>query len=180
MKKDELTLFISFCGDDRNHKDKIEQKLKSLIDYYQKDNTKFKIIHMDNDCHSDWGKWMIEAIDKSNILIPILTDNVFNADKRVYQEVVEARNKGKFIIPFVITDRKEIPENYRANLNGTSMVYLRNDYNKEDFEEALDELYNKTKLTLDKIQNGETLTNNIMPIELSLNQNNAFFGRKKN
>lgn len=181
MEKKELIVFISFCKADTIYKDQIETKLLSLYDYYQSKGVNFKIIHMDNDCNSDWGNWMISAIDKADCVISILTDNVFDAavEKRVLEEVIEARNKGKYRIPFIVTNRIEIPENYRANLNGTSRVDLRNDYNQANLKEAIDELCNKTRLTLDNILQGSNLNDNIMPIELSLNKDNAFFGRTK-
>lgn len=102
-------VFLSFCGADKDLKNTIKDK---LIFYANEDlNFSLDIIEMDTHCTGDWGEWMIRAVEESQCVIPIITDRVLHSqvEKRVYEEVVEARNKGIVRIPFIVSKDAELP-----------------------------------------------------------------------
>ena len=174
-----LKVFISFCGVDRMFKNIIKNKLNSLNEYFNAKEIALEIVEMDTHCFGDWATWMINAVSSADCIIPIITDNVLHADveKRVYEEIVEARNKGKIRIPFIISDDNELPANYRANLNGTSEIRVNS--NLSDLDNKLDELVLKTKNSLDMVCKGFVNQEDIMPEYLELNDEDYFVGREK-
>lgn len=177
-KKSTLKVFISFCNADRSLKEAIKARLSNLDNYFKAKDIVLEIIEMDTHCTGDWATWMIEAVASSDCIISIITNNILHADveKRVYEEIVEARNKGKIRIPFIVSD-EELPPKYRANLNGTSEVRVRNDY--LNLNEKLDELVNKVKISLDSICNGFNNQVDILPDYLQINEDDSFVGREK-
>lgn len=176
-QKSTLKVFISFCGSDRSLKNTIKERLFSLNNYFKAKDIVLEVIEMDTHCSGDWASWMIDAIDASDCFVPIITENILHADveKRVYEEIVEARNRGKIRIPFIVSD-EELPSKFRANLNGTSEVRVRSDY--LNLNEKLDELVNKVKISLDNVCNGENQAD-ILPDYLQINDDDSFVGREK-
>ncbi len=156
FKKEKMQLFISFCAADRIIKDKIKSHFKKLVSFYKEKNVDLEIVEMDTHCPANWDNWMMDAVDSSDCVIAILTDNVFyaNIQKRVHEEILEARNRQIPRIPFIITNDSELPNEYKANLLGCSEVHLGNTYTKKELKQKLDELFIKTKNTLEKVYKG--------------------------
>lgn len=169
-------VFLSFCGADKDLKNTIKDK---LIFYANEDlNFSLDIIEMDTHCTGDWGEWMIRAVEESQCVIPIITDHVLHSqvEKRVYEEVVEARNKGIVRIPFIVSKDAELPPSFRANLNGCSEV--RVNVTLSDLDAKIKELYLKIKNTL-KYQGLEKEEQDIIPSYLEISQEDSFIGREQ-
>lgn len=179
--KEDLKLFISFCGADRKIKDDIKNRMEELIQFYKEKNVTLEIVEMDTHCTGDWATWMIQAIDSSDCFIAILTDTVFHAeiDKRVYEEVVEARNKGITRIPFIITDDFDLQDKFKSHLLGTSEVRLGNHYSELEYTEKLNELFLKTKNSLEKVYHGFVSEPELLPSYMEFTPSDIFIGREQ-
>ena len=153
-KRDNFQIFISFCSADRELKNELKEKhLTPLVDEYRNQGVTVDICEMDTHCAGDWSEWTISAVGNSDIVVYIMTKNVFHpqdgVEKVVHTELDVARKNGIDRIPIIFD---EITDKYRGHLAGVSCVYG----DLSDVHSAFAKAIQSVKILLDRKIKGET------------------------
>lgn len=152
-KRDNFQIFISFCSADRELKNELKEKhLTPLVDEYRNQGVTVDICEMDTHCAGDWSEWTISAVKKSDIVVYIMTKNVFHpqdgVEKVVHTELDVARENGIDRVPIIFD---KITDKYKGLLAGVSCVK-----GVEDVHSAFARAIQSVKILLDRKIKGET------------------------
>ena len=152
--RDNFQIFISFCSADRELKNELKEKhLTPIVDEYRNQGVTVDICEMDTHCAGDWSEWTISAVKKSDIVVCIMTKNVFHpqdgVEKVVHTELDVARENGIDRVPIIFD---KITDKYKGHLAGVSCVYG----DLSDVHSAFARAIQSVKILLDRKIKGET------------------------